>query len=188
MSRFFHAYLAGAIGLRGPIHKLNMSSIIYFFSRCVRGYTLCYFGEFLPRTWQPYIIYTHGCVKSSVIERRQYQLGRMADFPPLVTFSVFELYNHEVPQIKSHTMRHPWRPIIKNGHLWVCTKMLSLHPRDILCHFWNYTCKANQNCLIYFDIETPVDTKTILKWCMKIEKGTSYGWCSYLASRLRVLV
>ena len=33
----------------------------------------------------------HGCVKSSVIERRQLQLGRMADFPPPVTFSVFDL-------------------------------------------------------------------------------------------------
>ena len=33
----------------------------------------------------------HGCVKSTVIERRQHQLGRMADFPPPVTFSVFDL-------------------------------------------------------------------------------------------------
>ena len=32
----------------------------------------------------------HGCVKSTVIERRQYQLGRMADIPPPVTFSVFD--------------------------------------------------------------------------------------------------
>ena len=30
-------------------------------------------------------------VKSTVIERRQHQLGRMADFPPPVTFSVFDL-------------------------------------------------------------------------------------------------
>ena len=29
----------------------------------------------------------HGCVKSIVIQRRQHQLGRMADFPPPVTFS-----------------------------------------------------------------------------------------------------
>ena len=33
----------------------------------------------------------HGCAKSTVIERRQHQLGRMADFPPPVTFSVFDL-------------------------------------------------------------------------------------------------
>ena len=33
----------------------------------------------------------HGCVKSTVIERRQHQLGRMADFPAPVTFSVFDL-------------------------------------------------------------------------------------------------
>ena len=49
----------------------------------------------------------HRCVKSAVIERRQHQLGRMADFPPPVTFSVFDLLKHEVPQIKSQTMRHP---------------------------------------------------------------------------------
>ena len=35
--------------------------------------------------------YSCGCVKSTVIERRQHQLGRMADFPPPVTFSVFDL-------------------------------------------------------------------------------------------------
>ena len=33
----------------------------------------------------------HRCVKSAVIERRQHQLGRMADIPPPVTFSVFDL-------------------------------------------------------------------------------------------------
>ena len=37
-----------------------------------------------------YIQIDHGCVKSTVIERRQHQLGRMADFPPPVTFSVFD--------------------------------------------------------------------------------------------------
>ena len=41
----------------------------------------------------PQSIYTraHGCVKSTVIERRQHQLGRMVDFPPPLTFSVFDL-------------------------------------------------------------------------------------------------
>ena len=33
----------------------------------------------------------HGCVKSTVIERRQHQLGRMADIPPPETFSGFDL-------------------------------------------------------------------------------------------------
>ena len=33
----------------------------------------------------------HGWVKSTVIEKRQQQLGRMAGFPPPVTFSVFYL-------------------------------------------------------------------------------------------------
>ena len=45
-------------------------------------------------------------VENTVIKRWQQQLGRMADFPPPVTFSVFYLYNHELPQIKSQTMRH----------------------------------------------------------------------------------
>ena len=46
-------------------------------------------------------------VESTVIERRQQQSARMADFPPPVTFSVFDLKNHEVPQINSQTMWHP---------------------------------------------------------------------------------
>jgi hypothetical protein len=49
----------------------------------------------------------HGGSDSTVIERRQQQLGRMADFLPPVTFSVFDLKNYEAPQIKSQTMRHP---------------------------------------------------------------------------------
>ena len=49
------------------------------------------------------------CVKSTVIERRQHQLGRMANIPPPVTFSVFD---HEVPQIKSQTMRHPMMNLV----------------------------------------------------------------------------
>jgi hypothetical protein len=49
----------------------------------------------------------HGCVKSTIIERRQQKLDRMADFPRPVTFSVFDLKNHEVPEIEYQTMRHP---------------------------------------------------------------------------------
>ena len=35
--------------------------------------------------------FTHGGLDSTVIKRRQQQLGRMADFLPPVTFSVFDL-------------------------------------------------------------------------------------------------
>ena len=35
--------------------------------------------------------FTHGWSDSTVIERRQQQLGRMADILPPVTFSVFDL-------------------------------------------------------------------------------------------------
>jgi len=35
-----------------------------------------------------------GRVKSTVIEKRQQHLGRMADFPSPVMFSVFDLLNH----------------------------------------------------------------------------------------------
>ena len=38
-----------------------------------------------------FLIHSTGGVESTVIERRQQQLGRMADFPPPVTFSVFDL-------------------------------------------------------------------------------------------------
>ena len=40
-------------------------------------------------------------VDTTVIESLQHQLGRMADFPPLLTSSV------DVPRIKSQAMRHP---------------------------------------------------------------------------------
>ena len=43
----------------------------------------------------------HGGSDSTVIKRRQQQLGRMADFLPSVTFSVFDLQNYEAPHIKS---------------------------------------------------------------------------------------
>ena len=32
-------------------------------------------------------------------------LGRMADFPPLLPSSVFDLEKHDVPQIKTQTMQ-----------------------------------------------------------------------------------
>jgi len=43
----------------------------------------------LARIWLNFR--ARGVVESTVIERRQQQLGRMADFPPPVTFSVFDL-------------------------------------------------------------------------------------------------
>ena len=53
------------------------------------------------------ILCMHGGSDSTAIKRRQQQLGRMADFLPSVTFSVFDLYDYEAPHIKSQTMRHP---------------------------------------------------------------------------------
>ena len=38
-----------------------------------------------------YVLFSRGGVESTVIERRQQQLSRMADFLPLITFSVFYL-------------------------------------------------------------------------------------------------
>ena len=87
MSRFFHAYLAGAIGLRGPIHKLNMSSIIYFLAGVLGG-TLCYFGEFLGnsfevleigawrvlRTWQPFMLH-YISLKLQIIPKKSKAFG-----------------------------------------------------------------------------------------------------------------
>ena len=46
-----------------------------------------------------------GGVDRTVIDCRQKQLGQMADFPPLLTFLIFDLLKLDVPQIKSQTMR-----------------------------------------------------------------------------------
>ena len=51
----------------------------------------------------------HGGSNSTVIKRRQQQLGEMADFPPLLTFSVFDA----LPQIKSQAMRHTLMNLVK---------------------------------------------------------------------------
>ena len=58
----------------------------------------------LPIMPRIFMYYFHGGVESTVIERRQQQLSRMADFLPLITFSVFLFIK---PWIKSQTMRHP---------------------------------------------------------------------------------
>ena len=41
-----------------------------------------------------------------VRDRRQHKMGQMADSPPLRASSIFDLYKHDTPQIKSQTMRH----------------------------------------------------------------------------------
>ena len=43
-----------------------------------------------------------GGVDTTVIDSRQHKMGRMADFPPPI---IFDLKNHNVPQIKSQTQR-----------------------------------------------------------------------------------
>ena len=42
----------------------------------------------------------------TVIDFRQHQLGQTADFPPLLTFLVFDLYKLDVPQIEYQIMWH----------------------------------------------------------------------------------
>ena len=54
----------------------------------------------------------HGGSDSTAIYRRQQQLGRMADFLPSVTFSIFDLKNYEAPHIKSQTMQHPMMNLV----------------------------------------------------------------------------
>ena len=76
------------------------------------------FADFLFDIVNTFITWIHGCVKSTVKERMQNQLGRMANFPPHVTFSVFDLKNHEVPQIKSQTMRHPLIDLVKGAFIY----------------------------------------------------------------------
>ena len=47
-----------------------------------------------------------GGVDRTVIDCRQNQLDQMADFPPILTFLIFDLQKLEVPQIKLHMMQH----------------------------------------------------------------------------------
>ena len=42
----------------------------------------------------------------------QNQLGQMADFPPPLTFLIFDLKKPDVPQIKSQIMRHTWMNLV----------------------------------------------------------------------------
>ena len=47
-----------------------------------------------------------GGVDTTVIGSWQHKMGKMADFPPVLTSSIFDLYKQETPQIESQTMRH----------------------------------------------------------------------------------
>ena len=47
-----------------------------------------------------------GGVDTTILESRQHKMGQMADFPPLLASSIFDLYKHKSPQIKSQIMRH----------------------------------------------------------------------------------
>ena len=58
--------------------------------------------------------FSHRGVESTVIERRQQQLGRMANFPPPPS----SLMNLGISKLLRH--------MIKSEHLWVCTKIKSL--------------------------------------------------------------
>ena len=54
-----------------------------------------------------------GGVDRTVIDCWQHRLGQTADFSPLLTFLVFDLYKLNVPQIKSQTMRHALMNYVK---------------------------------------------------------------------------
>ena len=48
-----------------------------------------------------------GGVDTTLIEcSRQHKIGRMADFPPILASSVFDLEKHDIPRIKYQTLRH----------------------------------------------------------------------------------
>jgi hypothetical protein len=47
-----------------------------------------------------------GGVDTPVINSWQHKMGRMADFPPLLASSAFDLKTHDVPHIKFQPMRH----------------------------------------------------------------------------------
>ena len=61
----------------------------------------------IPAIWKNYVWNMEdGGVDTPVIDRWQHKMAKMADFPPLLTSSIFNLYKQETPQIESQTMRH----------------------------------------------------------------------------------
>ena len=73
-----------------------------------------------------------GGVDTTVIESRKHKMSQMADISLLFASSGFDLTKHDVPQIKSHNMRHALMNLVnttlfEKKHLWVCTKFMCLH-------------------------------------------------------------
>ena len=46
-----------------------------------------------------------GGVGTTVKDRQQHKKGQMADFPPLLSSSIIDLYKHDTPQTRSQTMQ-----------------------------------------------------------------------------------
>ena len=59
--------------------------------RCWQHYTLSDLLNFDSNSFWIGVAWNMGGLDSTAIKRRQQQLGRMANFPPSVTFSVFDL-------------------------------------------------------------------------------------------------
>ena len=68
------------------INPRNPQKTLHHFTR-ITAIFLFPIGYIYPQAFSK----NHGGLDSSVIKRRQQQLGRMADFLPSVTFSVFDL-------------------------------------------------------------------------------------------------
>ena len=59
-----------------------------------------------------------GGVDATVMEYWQHLLGKMADFLSFITFSVFDLKRHNVPQIKCQTMWHSLMTQLNYKNMW----------------------------------------------------------------------
>ena len=79
----------------------------------------------------------------------------MANFPPLIASSGFDLSKHGVPHIKSQTtlmnlvnailFKKICGPMNKNEHLWVCTKFIFLHIPTSLMRVAFFDCATPGN-------------------------------------------
>ena len=47
-----------------------------------------------------------GGVDTTVVDRRQHEMGQMTEIPPLLASLIFDLYKQETPKIKSQAMQH----------------------------------------------------------------------------------
>ena len=75
-----------------------------------------------------------GGVDGTVIDYRQNQLSKMADFPPhLIPFWFIKTLRkeHEAHmdewKVNTTLFEKKYRPMIKSEHLWVSTKLVHLH-------------------------------------------------------------